>query len=90
VSLSSKRPLRLTLAGIAFLSITGGLSALEAVPPHLRDPSAAAAKSGPDRKASMKTGDSDLGARAAREAEARRRRWDRKMKAVGGSICRGC
>jgi hypothetical protein len=31
-----------------------------------------------------------MGAEVQRQAEARQRGWDRKMKAVSGSICRGC
>jgi hypothetical protein len=31
-----------------------------------------------------------IGAEARRQAEARQRGWDAKMKAVSGSICRGC
>jgi hypothetical protein len=31
-----------------------------------------------------------MGAEVQRQAEARQRGWERKMKAVSGSICRGC
>ena len=86
----SERLLRLTLAVIASISIIGSLSAQEAAPPRSRDASAPASKSEPDRKASTTRGDAALGAKAERAAEARQRGWDRKMKAVGGRICRGC
>lgn len=82
--------LRLTLAGIASISTAGGLSAQDAVPPRSGGASAPAVTSEAGRKSSSEARDANLGAKAQREADARHRRWDRKMKAVSGSVCRGC
>jgi hypothetical protein len=38
----------------------------------------------------VKPNDTDPGAKAQRAAEARQRTWDRKVKSVSGSLCRGC
>ena len=73
----------LALAATVSASAAGGLSAQESAPPR-------AGESGTGSKTSVKPSDADPGAKARRETEARQRTWDRKMKAVSGSICRGC
>jgi hypothetical protein len=48
------------------------------------------AKPDPARRVYTEEESNKLGAEARRKAEARQEGWDRKMKAVSGSICRGC
>jgi hypothetical protein len=82
--------LQLTLAVVAFISTAGGLSAQEPVSARSGDTFPQAGGNGTGSNKSLKPSDVDPGAKARREAEVRQRTWDRKMKAVSGSICQGC
>ena len=85
-----KKLLRLTLAAIASISTAAGLSAQELISARLGDTSPEPGGNGTGSRKSLKPGDADPGAKVRREAEVRQRTWDRKMKAVSGSICQGC
>jgi hypothetical protein len=50
----------------------------------------AQAKPGGAKRVYTEAESNKLGAEARRQAEARQEGWDRKMKAVSGSICAGC
>lgn len=81
---SIPRPMR--PAGMAALAVTLLLAALAV-------PGSAGAKplAQPAVTEAAKLKDIKLqGEKAQRTAEARQRLWDRKMKAVSGSICNGC
>ena len=88
------RLVRETLLGLALAAIAptaiAGLSAQEVVPPRPGDAPPRAGESRVGSKELVKPSDADPGAKAQRAAEARQRTWDRKMKSVSGSICRGC
>ena len=81
-----KKLLSFILAAAASLAAAGASSAQETVPAHADK--AAARRDGGAKPA--KSSDAEVGARAQRAAETRQRTWDRKMKSVSGSICRGC
>ena len=89
------RLVRETLLGLALAAIAptaiasfsaqeGGRRRAQAMLPHEPGESRAGSKE------LVKPNDTDPGAKAQRAAEARQRTWDRKMKSVSGSICRGC
>ena len=92
---------RLARAAIAFAVLTapGAAASQDWTSPRKGDAATRAwerskperqAKPGAPKRVYTEDESNKLGAEARRKAEARQEGWDRKMKAVSGSICRGC
>jgi hypothetical protein len=58
--------------------------------PRTDPPAGPREKAGAQKRTYTHAESTRIGAEVRRQAEARERGWDRKMKAVSGSICAGC
>ena len=92
-----------TLISSAWIAAAVPASAQDWTSPQVRDasarawerpqseaPAGARVKAGTQKRSYTQAESMRMGTEARRRAEARERGWDRKMKAVSGSICSGC